>query len=105
MGSISDKPWGAVHFDPMLLDKLVNLPDQPFEGIVHRATRLNADPATPSNKGGRWGPPSNGDDWTFILYTSLEGYGALAEFCAFLAGLTPVPGPRLIKVTELDVAL
>ncbi len=39
-----------------------------------------------------------------MLYSSLERDGAIAEVASLLANLTPIPGPRPIKVTRLAVA-
>jgi hypothetical protein len=90
--------------DQGLLDRLAALQTEPFEGEVFRATRVNADPTAPSINGGRWPPPPDGDAGVSVLYTSFERNGALAEVCSFLAMLTPIPGPRPIKVTRLAVA-
>lgn len=90
--------------DQTLVDRLSELRQERFEGEVFRATRVGADPAAPSNSGGRWAPPPQGDPGLYVLYTSLERDGALAEVASFLAGLTPVPGPRPIKVTRLAVS-
>jgi hypothetical protein len=49
------------------------------------------------------GAPPDGDPGIYVLYTSLEREGALAELCSFLADLTPIPKPRLIKVSRLAV--
>ena len=90
--------------DPDLLDRLSAFHSERFEGEVFRATRTNADPVAASVGGGRWAPPPDGDAGVPVLYTSLERDGALAEVASFLAQLTPIPGPRPIKVTRLAVA-
>jgi len=90
--------------DPDLLDRLSVLPTERFEGPVYRATGLSTDPTAPSISGGRWAPPPDADAGIFALYTSLERDGALAELCSFLADQTPVPGPRPIKVTRLELS-
>ena len=41
------------------------------------------------------------DPGIYVLYTSLDRDGAIAEVASFLAELTPIPGPRPIKVTRL----
>ena len=90
--------------DPSLLDRLSEYHSERFEGEVFRATRASADPVAASISGGRWAPPPDGDAGYPVLYTSLERDGALAEVASFLAQLTPIPGPRPIKLTRLAVA-
>ena len=90
--------------DLSLVHRLAALPTHRFESTVFRATRVSADPVAASVSGGRWAPPSDGDPGTYILYTSLEPDGAIAEIVSFLATLTPVPGARPIKVTRLAVS-
>ncbi len=90
--------------DQALVDRLSALRTERFDGEVFRATRVGADPTAPSISGGRWAPPPQGDPGIYVLYTSLQRDGALAEVASFLAGLTPVPGPRAIKVTRLAVS-
>ncbi|MDE0256655.1 MAG: RES family NAD+ phosphorylase [Rhodospirillaceae bacterium] len=90
--------------DQSLVDRLSQLRQERFEGEVFRATRVGADPTAPSISGGRWAPPPQGDPGVYVLYTSLDRDGALAEVATFLAGLTPIPGPRPIKVTRLAVS-
>lgn len=87
-----------------LVDRLAALPTDRFEGTVYRATRTTADPLAASISGGRWAPPPDGDPGTYILYTSLEQNGAIAEIASFLASLTPVPGARAIKVSSISVS-
>ena len=89
--------------DQNLVDRLSGLATERFDGTVHRATRVNADPIASSINGGRWAPAPNDDPGIFVLYTSFEQDGAIAEFVSFLAALTPMPGPRPIKVTKLAV--
>ena len=89
--------------DQGLVDRLSGLATEAFDDLVYRATRVDADPTAPSINGGRWAPASNEDPGIFALYTSLERDGALAEVTSFLADLTPMPGPRPIKVTTLAV--
>ncbi len=90
--------------DPTLLDRLSTFRAERFEGEVFRATRIDADPVAPSISGGRWAPPPEGDTGYFVLYTSLERDGAIAEVASFLAELTPIPGSRQINVTRLAVS-
>lgn len=90
--------------DQDLVDRLSGLATERFEGEVFRATRVGADPTTASISGGRWGPPPQGDPGVYVLYTSLERDGAIAEMASLLADLTPIPGPRPIKVTRLVVS-
>ncbi len=90
--------------DPDLLDPLSAFGSERFQGEVFRATRTNADPVAASISGGRWAPPPDGNTGHSVLYTSLERDGALAEVASFLAQLTPIPGPRPIKVTRLAVS-
>ena len=90
-------------YDPLLADRLGALPTESFGGEVYRATRLNADATASSLYGGRWSIPQNGDPGTNVLYTSLTRDGAMAEVAAFLLDLTPIPGPRELKVSRLGV--
>lgn len=90
-------------FDPDLVDRLTALKVDCFSGDVFRATREGADPTAPSLYGGRWSRPQNFDPGTNVLYTSFERNGAMAELASFLTSLTPVPGPRMLKVTRLSV--
>ena len=90
--------------DLSLLDRLSAFDPERFEGEVFRATRAGADPVAASISGGRWAPPPDGDVSHFVLYTSLERDGAIAEVASFLAQLTPIPGPRSLKVTRLAVS-
>ena len=90
--------------DPKLLDRLSEFHPERFEGEVFRATRRNADPVAASISGGRWAPPPDGEAGHSVLYTSLDRDGAIAEVASFLAQLTPIPGPRPIKVTRLAVS-
>ena len=87
--------------DPNLLDRLSEFHSERFEGEVFRATRASANPVAASISGGRWTPPPDGDVSHFVLYTSLERDGAIAEVASFLAQLTPIPGPRPMKITRL----
>ena len=89
--------------DQDLVDRLSAQPTERFDGTVYRATRVNADPTAPSINGGRWAPASNDHPGIYVLYTSFERDGAIAEVVSFLADLTPAPGPRPIKVTTLAV--
>jgi len=90
--------------DQRLLDRLSALPVERFEGEVFRATRANADAIAPSINGGRWAPPAQDGSDVSVLYTSLERDGALAEVVSFLVDLTPIPGPRPLKVSRLSVS-
>ena len=90
--------------DPSLLDRLSEFHSERFEGEVFRATRTSADPVAASISGGRWAPPPDGEAGHFVLYTSLERDGAIAEVASFLAQLTPIPGPRPMKITRLAVS-
>ena len=101
---MSDNGRRDVIHDQSLVDRLSQLRQERFEGEVFRATRVGADPTAPSISGGRWAPPPQGDPGVYVLYTSLDRDGALAEVATFLAGLTPIPGPRPIKVTRLAVS-
>ena len=89
--------------DQGLVDRLSELATERFEGEVFRATLIGADPTAPSISGGRWAPPPEGTPGIYVLYSSLERDGAIAEVVSFLADLTPIPGPRPIKVTRLAV--
>lgn len=90
--------------DQDLVDRLSELRTERFEGEVFRATRIGADPTAPSISGGRWAPPPQGDPGVYVLYTSLERDGAIAEVVSLLTDLTPIPRPRPIKVTRLAVS-
>ena len=89
--------------DQDLVDRLSEFATERFEGEVFRATRIGADPTAPSISGGRWAPPPDGAPGIYVLYSSLERDGAIAEVASLLANLTPIPGPRPIKVTRLAV--
>jgi hypothetical protein len=89
--------------DQDLVDRLSEQAPDRFEGEVFRATGISIDPVAPSISGGRWSPPPDGDPGLYVLYTSLDREGAIAEMCSFLAELTPIPKPRRIKVTRLAV--
>jgi hypothetical protein len=90
--------------DQDLVDRLAILPTERFEGDVFRATRVDADPTAPSISGGRWAPPPDDASGIFVLYTSLERDAAMAEVVSFLTDLTPIPGPRPVKVSRLRVS-
>jgi hypothetical protein len=90
--------------DQRLVDHLSALPVERFAGEAFRATRANAEPTASSMNGGRWAPGAQDGFDVPILYTSLERDGALAEVVSFLAGLTPTPGPRPLKVARLGVS-
>lgn len=90
--------------DPDLCDRLSELGEERFEGTVFRATRVGADPIAASISGGRWAPPASRDVSVSVLYTSFERDGALAEVASYLAELSPIPGPRPLKVTRLAVS-
>ena len=91
--------------DQDLVDLLAESRTDPFTGEVFRATRMAADPTAPSISGGRWAPPPGDGPGIYVLYTSLNRDGAIAEVASFLAGLTPIPGPRPIKVTRLAATI
>ncbi|CAA7611940.1 RES family NAD+ phosphorylase [Magnetospirillum sp. UT-4] len=90
--------------DRDLVDRLSELPTESFSGEVFRATGFSVDSTAPSINGGRWAPKPDGDPGIYVLYTSLERDGALAEVCSFLADFTPIPGKRPIKVSRLAVS-
>jgi hypothetical protein len=90
-------------YDPDLAEVLSGCPTEIYKGHVFRATRANADPTAPSLYGGRWARPQNADPGTNVLYTSMDRDGALAEVVAFLVDQVPIPKPRLIKVTRLNI--
>ncbi len=91
--------------DQDLLDRLNTFRTERFDGEVFRATRIAANPTAPAINGGRWAPPTRlHEPEVSVLYASLERDGALAEVASFLLDLTPVPGPRPIKVTRLAVS-
>ncbi len=86
-----------------LVDRLSQLPTERFSGEVFRATGISVDPTAASINGGRWSLPPDSDQGTYVLFTSLEQNGALAELCSFLATLTPIPRARSIRVTKISV--
>ena len=90
--------------DQSLVDRLSALDVERFSGEVFRATRVNADPLAPSVNGGRWAPVAQQGYDVSVLYTSFEQRGALAEVVSWLSELTPVPGPRPLKVSRLGVS-
>lgn len=90
--------------DQDLVDLLSGFRACRFAAEVFRATRINADATAPSISGGRWSPPPDGEPGLYVLYTSLDRDGAIAEVASFLAALTPVPGSRPIKVTRMAVS-
>jgi hypothetical protein len=90
--------------DQDLVDRLSELPADRFEGEVFRATGISIDPTAASITGGRWAPPPDRDAGVAVLYTSFESNGALGEVCSFLADLTPIPGPRPLKITRLAIS-
>lgn len=89
--------------DPELTNKLGEFPQTRFEGRVHRATAIGANPTAPSISGGRWAPSSMDEGSFPVLYTSLERDGAIAEVASYLAELTPLPR-KSIAVHELKVS-
>lgn len=91
--------------DQDLVDRLAALPVESFDGALYRATGLSIDPTMPSVNGGRWSVPPAFLDGISALYTSLEPDGAIAEVVSFLAGLTPPPSERPIKVSTLAVSI
>lgn len=78
--------------DQDLVDRLSELATDRFEGEIFRATRIGADPMAPSISGGRWAPPPEGTPGIYVLYSSLDSDGAIAEVASLLANLTPT-GP------------
>ena len=60
--------------DPALLDALEAFDPVPYEGETWRAVRDGRDPLQGSASGGRWDPALFD-----VLYTSLQGDGAIAE--------------------------
>jgi hypothetical protein len=89
--------------DHKLLSALGAFRAESFTQLVFRVTPLSTNPLAPSVFGGRWAPPARPGLEIPILYTSLEKDGALAEVASYLARLTPIPGPRHLKVTRLLV--
>ena len=90
--------------DQDLVDRLGSMPFQRFEGEVFRVTHAKADATASSVNGGRWAPPPQDGVEVSVLYTSFERDGALSEVVSYLAELTPVPGPRPLKVSRLAVS-
>jgi hypothetical protein len=87
-----------------LVDQLSILPNERFDGEVFRTTRAGADPLASSVNGGRWAAGARGASEVAVLYTSLDRDGALAEVVSYLVELTPIPGPRPLKVSRLAVS-
>lgn len=100
---MSDRGHGAIH-DQALLDRLNALSTESFSGEEFRTTRVNADPIAPSTSGGRWAPDAMNGIEVPILYTNFERDGSFAEVISFLVGLTPVPGPRPLRVSRLSAS-
>jgi len=73
--------------DPILIDRLSELPVEAFAGEVFRATPKSLDPLTYSTRAGRWSV----DGGVAVLYTSLTREGALAEIGFHWSRLTPLP--------------
>jgi hypothetical protein len=74
-----------------------------FDKVFH-ATSLTADPLAPSVRGGRWAPSAQAGREIPILYASFEQDCAIAEVASYLLELTPIPGPRPLKVSRLSVS-
>ncbi|MEO1190513.1 MAG: RES family NAD+ phosphorylase [Pseudomonadota bacterium] len=74
------------------MDRISDLPLEPFNGIVYRTTRTGLDPLAYSTRGGRWARPNG----TAVLYTSLERSGALAELSYHWGRLTPLPTKAMV---------
>jgi hypothetical protein len=87
-----------------LVDHLSGLSGERFDGEVFRVTPAGADPLASSINGGSWAPDAQGAFDVPILYTSLDRNGALAEVASYLVELTPIPGPRPLKVSRLGVS-
>jgi RES domain len=87
-----------------LVDQLSVLLVESYDGETFRTTRAGADPIAPSTSGGRWAPPPENASAVSVLYTSLERDGSIAEVVSFLRELSPVPGPRSLKVSRLRVS-
>jgi hypothetical protein len=73
--------------DPILIDRLSELPVESFASEVFRATPKSLDPLTFSTRAGRWGR----DGSVALLYTSLTREGALAEIGFHWSRLSPLP--------------
>jgi hypothetical protein len=73
--------------DPILIDRLSELPVETFAGEVFRATRKSLDPLAFSTGAGRWGREGS----VAVLYTSLKPDGALAEISFHWSRMTPLP--------------
>lgn len=84
--------------DIELLDALDALPRIPFEGTVWRAVREGRGPLQGHPSGGRWDPG------TFdVLYTSLEGDGAVAEIHFHLSRQPVFPSGLSYRLHEIAV--
>jgi hypothetical protein len=90
--------------DQSLVDQLSTLPNELFDGEVFRTTRAGADPLASSINGGRWAPGAQGAFDVPVLYTSFDRDGALAEVVSYLVELSPMPGPRPLKVSRLGIS-
>src|SRR6266852_903643 len=82
--------WRPVH-DRSILDALETIDPERFTGGVWRVTRKGRDPLRGSTANGRWSP--SGGEFE-VLYTSLEGDGALAEI-GYRLSLEPVWPSRI----------
>jgi RES domain-containing protein len=87
-----------------LRDRLARLPNERFSGECWRVTPTSANALAASVSGGRWAPRSGTNGAVPVLYTSSEADGALAEVASYLLELTPIPGPRPLKVSRLAVS-
>ena len=90
--------------DRKLLSSLGAFAPETLNRFVFRVTPVSTNPLAPSVSGGRWAPPAAPGQEIPILYTSHERDGALAEVASYLAKLTPMPGPRHLKVSRLAVS-
>ncbi|HJQ15552.1 MAG TPA: RES family NAD+ phosphorylase [Allosphingosinicella sp.] len=85
--------------DPVLIDRLGQLPTEVFSGEVFRATRQSLDPSAFSTRGGRWAQSGG----VSVLYTSLVREGALAEISYHWRQLTPLP-TKPVMLHRLNVS-
>ncbi len=86
-------------YDPLLLDRLQEVPPLVWSGRVYRHMFAGYHPTLENTRGARWNPPG-----VHAIYTSLERDTALAE-AEYRISLEPVP-PRVMRtVYTIQISL
>ena len=91
-----------MEIDKHLVEYLSAIDTTNHSGTVFRATRPNADPLEPSAYGGRWCPRPKREPGFRVLYTSLDGDGAISEVATPLFEQDP---PILISLAVAEIAV